>query len=884
MDTILINCSKDKAKVYDDNGRFMNEVSQGIVVNKGDRISLEGIAVNSTGVGTNVIEVPQTLKGFPYQPFSTELKCSYYIHHNHNFTCRAPTTSPAISIYPAGTAKYGYLNKASEPVGTNIQDTKALAPQEVKSGMKFYVMGLQDTLDEDNPTYETGSLPYEGLYRKTFVKLKCEVPVGYDSPQNIAANLTTQLHKVSPAPFNYNYFGGLPTLTGFFPGVNNPTSGYVEASATADTGITRMVAANWSGDMNGAGDQNKHYNSFAVGNPALWEYGCQAFSVGLCQKNMTHINAAATNPGYLSDVYHLYDFPLNAGNTAMVINEGYVITTSINYNFLNCSLISKFIQSQKNYSGSGGKLNTKELKKAPGWFGYQSLIRIGRVNDSAPGSALTAPCYAPVSANYDANPIFFNLITTTFYKEELYDKAYLGADAIAKGAVLGIQGSNAPLINVAATGGNYTPKQLAAYMNVNFIPVKTANNEWNIGIIVEGLDGLTAAKAGGRNYCLFDLGFYNLSNPVVYLLNPNKWKGAPAGGAAATYNNVIQLGAPNAQVAFDGDRGRFYLSNFHWAHRIGSKASTTAVPEAENVVVSVNYAPTQFIFNAGTITPFIKYAECGVAIEGIGLFEKDGKGDAVYLTGETYGVEFEPPLWKKSLFGRLGFDYNQLFSKFGRVDSIFNPKFYETTLPTFEPSFFPSPITTNPEMDSAMSLALSVNTSALPMYDLNVEGGELYIQPTVSSVQIYANNLPNKLVFPYWLIYSDIINGITFHSVEDGEQDNIIAVCNRAYISGDFAFSFATDYTFTATKDYVISGITTQILNPDLSPADIDDGTSVIYKIEKPIPMFQVNNNQANKPKNAVEYSDSEKRKGHSHREGFKRNPVIDRKDATEMK
>ena len=134
------------------------------------------------------------------------------------------------------------------------------------------------------------------------------------------------------------------------------------------------------------------------------------------------------------------------------------------------------------------------------------------------------------------------------------------------------------------------------------------------------------------------------------------------------------------------------------------------------------------------------------------------------------------------------------------------------------------------------------------------------------------------------LYSSDIINGITFHSVEDGEQDNIIAVCNRAYISGDFAFSFATDYTFTATKDYVISGITTQILNPDLSPADIDDGTSVIYKIEKPIPMFQVNNNQANKPKNAVEYSDSEKRKGHSHREGFKRNPVIDRKDATEMK
>ena len=177
---------------------------------------------------------------------------------------------------------------------------------------------------------------------------------------------------------------------------------------------------------------------------------------------------------------------------------------------------------------------------------------------------------------------------------------------------------------------------------------------------------------------------------------------------------------------------------------------------------------------------------------------------------------------------------------------------------------------TNPELDSSQALGLSVNTHSLPMYDLNIEGDYEDINTTASSCQIFANNLPNKLVFPYWLIYSDIINGITFHSVEDGEQDNIIAVCNRAYISGDFAFSFATDYVFTATKDYVISGITTQILNPDLSPADVDDGTSVIYKIQKPIPMFQVNSSQANVPKNAVEYDKDEKRKGDSHREGHK--------------
>ena len=105
------------------------------------------------------------------------------------------------------------------------------------------------------------------------------------------------------------------------------------------------------------------------------------------------------------------------------------------------------------------------------------------------------------------------------------------------------------------------------------------------------------------------------------------------------------------------------------------------------------------------------------------------------------------------------------------------------------------------------------------------------------------------------MVYSDIIEGIEYDSVENGEKDNIIAVCNRAYISGDFAFSFATDYVFTATHNFVITGITTQILNPDLTPADIDEKTSVIYKIQKPIPMF-VQNVEQNPPKKKEVKSD----------------------------
>jgi len=47
--------------------------------------------------------------------------------------------------------------------------------------------------------------------------------------------------------------------------------------------------------------------------------------------------------------------------------------------------------------------------------------------------------------------------------------------------------------------------------------------------------------------------------------------------------------------------------------------------------------------------------------------------------------------------------------------------------------------------------------------------------------------------------------------------------------------------------------------------------------------MFQTNSNQSNKPKNAVDYDIEQKRKGDSHREGHKRNKVVDRSDVAHI-
>ena len=136
-------------------------------------------------------------------------------------------------------------------------------------------------------------------------------------------------------------------------------------------------------------------------------------------------------------------------------------------------------------------------------------------------------------------------------------------------------------------------------------------------------------------------------------------------------------------------------------------------------------------------------------------------------------------------------------------------------------------------------MGLSSNTSALPMFNLFNTRGE---SPEISSVsdRCYALALPRKLENPFWLIQSDIIDGVDFNSEKTGGgKQNVVAVCNRAYLAGDFAFSFSTSYAFKATKEFVITGIKTAILNPDLTPADINDATTIIYKVVSPIPFFQ---------------------------------------------
>jgi len=222
-----------------------------------------------------------------------------------------------------------------------------------------------------------------------------------------------------------------------------------------------------------------------------------------------------------------------------------------------------------------------------------------------------------------------------------------------------------------------------------------------------------------------------------------------------------------------------------------------------------------------------------------------------------------------SILNRIGWKYSDLFPEYGKARNLFYVDSYNQVPRMWRYNPIPNtasvlayldnfnqgvkPFTTQPFISSNFSLALSINDFGEPMYDAHTQrNGGFGVAPvpvpvpnpdniisipineinfTANSAFLTASNLPRKLEFPYWLIYSDIIDNVSFLG-KDGQPANIVAVANRAYTSGDFAFNFQTGYNFLCTKTFVLSQITTAVLNPDYSPAYIDDGTIILYKIE----------------------------------------------------
>ena len=234
--TRLVYVSKGSAKIKnEETGDFVNAVDNGIEIEAGDMISVEGIAVESRGVGANIIEIPSRELDYPYLTNKMELKMWYYIHHNYLYSCIVPTAIQKYMVYDfADQPQYGYASSldynasnAFPPVSTEGIFSLNAYQNKFFAGARFYVGAWSQSQENlTNPISFSSQFlaDYEVLPSNTnFYFLECNRQIncdlGYDSPANIASQLTANFHRGRFAP-NIGllwYAGNNNNQSGFFP-------------------------------------------------------------------------------------------------------------------------------------------------------------------------------------------------------------------------------------------------------------------------------------------------------------------------------------------------------------------------------------------------------------------------------------------------------------------------------------------------------------------------------------------------------------------------------------------------------------------------------------------------------------------------------------------
>ena len=87
---------------------------------------------------------------------------------------------------------------------------------------------------------------------------------------------------------------------------------------------------------------------------------------------------------------------------------------------------------------------------------------------------------------------------------------------------------------------------------------------------------------------------------------------------------------------------------------------------------------------------------------------------------------------------------------------------------------------------------------------------------------------------PYYCIRSDIIGQSNYvGGTTSGLRYPIISVINKINSDKDFVQLSGGDMTMTITKQVRLTDITTTITDPNGTLANLDDGSCVIYRIEK---------------------------------------------------
>ena len=362
----------------------------------------------------------------------------------------------------------------------------------------------------------------------------------------------------------------------------------------------------------------------------------------------------------------------------------------------------------------------------------------------------------------------------------------------------------------------------------------------------------------------------NLISKIVTTQKVQTTKGTYNTGTNPTdYMPYCMIGADDP--VFEFDNSRFKISGFHTGVRASNgtfqnplgklDSSTTSKekpsnPQADEIslqqngneaMISVYSASTNIpvapLNVAQNVRPFPEISsQAGIGLIDILAIRKE-RSNA--LTDTILNVDSKLD-YKGTLFDKLGFDIEQLHPPINFAENHqFNRSNYnkfvgrdKSLLQKQENMLYP--FTTNAYISGSEQIGMVKNVKGSEMVNLGATNTFQGVFTNAESDELVARQLPKKLDFSYLVVYSNIIPNTNYYSAQSVKVP-AMAYVTRSFTTGDFFFS-SENPTYIVDKPYIITNFETRIVLPNGADAEIDDNSTIIYKIvkQKTLPLPQV--------------------------------------------
>ena len=338
---------------------------------------------------------------------------------------------------------------------------------------------------------------------------------------------------------------------------------------------------------------------------------------------------------------------------------------------------------------------------------------------------------------------------------------------------------------------------------------------------------------------------------------------------ALDYVSRIYLGSQKPLIDFNASSNRFTISQLHTseyegqlanvggAQTSGSLVSQELNPQADREVYKINKRSNCFSWTTACIPFNAVDVVTASGTESFTLELPNVNLELYTIFDSQSGIVikdfgFNEDDWNDGLWGIMGFTYNQFNTAVSSNNDI-TERITERNANALPYAF------TNADVSASDTIDFITNGWGAPMYNSMLPTSYIWngsgqtgnesvvghrtgfkienppaITKAQTSISLVAENLPRRMLRPYYCIRSDILaDSYYLGGADSGQSLPVVAIVNKIDGYGDFYFGTQSDFIFTATKSRMLTSITTSIHSPDQQFAKVDFDSAVIYKITK---------------------------------------------------